>query len=196
MLQRILFSIIAVMAVALVTVIKSCQNEREEKERFQSNQTALLSQVDYWTTESGESAAEVRKLTLTVDELRSVNSKLKETAEDLGIKLSRIQSASTTSTSSDLHIITEVRDSIIYRDSIIMPVETFRWRDPWTEIVGVISKDSVDLSLSSTDTLTTIAHKIPHKFWFIKWGCKSIEQTVISSNPHTRIIYSEHIEIK
>lgn len=194
--KKQLLTVIGVLVLFLIASIVALRKARAEKERLEANQTALLSQVEYYTTKNGKSAADVRKLTLTVDELKQHNATLKKTAEDLGIKLKRVQSASTTGVRTEVKFITQVRDSIVYRDSIIVPVKAFAWSDPWTDVQGVIERDSVDLSVQSVDTLTTIVHKIPHKFWFIKWGCKAIKQTVVSSNPHTKITYTEYIEVK
>lgn len=180
----------------LFASIMETKKERAEKERFKANQTALLSQVKHWTTESGKNAAEVLKLTLTAKELKATNERLAKTAEDLKIKLNRAKSASTTGTQTEVHVVTQVRDSIVYRDSVTAPVKYFSWRDPWVNVSGIMERDSVDMNVTSVDTLTTIVHKIPHKFWFIKWGCKAIKQTVVSSNPHTKITYNEYIEIK
>lgn len=187
---------IALLLSALIASVIGMRKERAEKERFKANQTALLAQVDTLTTENGKHAANMLKLSLTVDELRNANAQLVKTADELNIKLKRIQSASTTATNTEVKVITQVRDSIVYRDSVIMPVKVFTWRDSWTDVNGVIERDSVDLSIQSVDTLTTIVHKVPHKFWFIKWGCKAVKQTVVSSNPHTKITYTEYIEVK
>lgn len=194
--KRITFTIIGVLIASLIAAVIGLRKERAEKERFKANQTALLAQVDTLTTENGKHAADVLKLSLTVDELKQTNAALKKTTDDLGIKLKRVQSASTTGVKTEVKFITQVRDSIVYRDSIVVPVKAFTWRDPWTDVTGVIERDSVDLLVSSVDTLTTIVHKVPHKFWFIKWGCKAIKQTVVSSNPHTKITYTEYIEVK
>lgn len=194
--KKIAIYIILALTAACVGLGIALRKSNSEKERLEANQTALLSQVEYYTTKNGKSAADVRKLTLTVDELKQYNATLKKTADDLGIKLKRVQSASTTGVRTEYKFITQVRDSIVYRDSIIVPVKAFTWRDPWTDVQGVIERDSVDLSVQSVDTLTTIVHKVPHKFWFIKWGCKAIKQTVVSSNPHTKITYTEYIEVK
>ena len=194
--KKQLLTVIGVLVLFLIASVVALRKARAEKERLEANQTALLSQVEYYSTKNGTSAADVRKLTLTVDELKRYNATLKKTADDLGIKLKRVQSASTTGVRTEVKFITQVRDSIVYRDSIIVPVKAFTWRDPWTDVQGVIERDSVDLSVQSVDTLTTIVHKIPHKFWFIKWGCKAIKQTVVSSNPHTKITYTEYIEVK
>ena len=194
--KRITFTIIGVLIASLIAAVIGLRKERAEKERFKANQTALLAQVDTLTTENGKHAADVLKLSLTVDELKQTNAALKKTTDDLGIKLKRVQSASTTGVKTEVKFITQVRDSIVCRDSIVVPVKAFMWRDPWTDVTGVIERDSVDLLVSSVDTLTTIVHKVPHKFWFIKWGCKAIKQTVVSSNPHTKITYTEYIEVK
>lgn len=167
-----------------------------ERDRLEDNQAALLAEAEYWATENEKSASGVLRLSLTVDELRNSNKRLKETADELNIKLKRIQSASTTATETEVKVITQVRDSIVCRDSVVVPVKAFTWQDNWTDIKGVIERDSVDLSVSSVDTLTMIVHKVPHKFWFIKWGCKAIKQTVVSANPHTKITYNEYIEMK
>lgn len=194
--KRITITIIGVLIASLIAAVIGLRKERAEKERFKANQTALLAQVDYWATENEKSAADVLKLTLTVNELENSNAQLKATADELGIKLKRVQSASTSATKTEIKVVTQVRDSIVYRDSIITPIKAFSWRDAWTDVNGVIEKDSVDLSVQSVDTLTTIVHKVPHKFWFIKWGCKAVKQTVVSSNPHTKITYTEYIEVK
>lgn len=194
--KRITITIIGVLIASLIAAVIGLRKERAEKERFKANQTALLAQVDTLTTENGKHAADVLKLTLTVNELENSNAQLKATADELGIKLKRVQSASTSATKTEIKVVTQVRDSIVYRDSIITPIKAFSWRDAWTDVNGVIEKDSVDLSVQSVDTLTTIVHKVPHKFWFIKWGCKAIKQTVASSNPHTKITYTEYIEVK
>ena len=194
--KKRLLTVIGVLVLFLIASVVALRKARAEKERLEANQTALLSQVEYYTTKNGKSAADVRKLTLTVDELKRYNATLKKTADDLGIKLKRVQSASTTGVRTEVKFITQVRDSIVYRDSIITPIKVFSWRDAWTDVHGTIEKDSVDLSVQSVDTLTTIVHKVPHKFWFIKWGCKAIKQTVVSSNPHTKITYTEYIEVK
>lgn len=194
--KKIAIYIILALMAACVGLGIALRKSNNEKERFKANQTALLAKVDSFATESGKHAAEALKITLTADELKKSNAQLKATADELRIKLKRVQSASTSATKTEVKVVTQVRDSIIYRDSIITPIKVFSWRDAWTDVNGVIEKDSVDLSVQSVDTLTTIVHKVPHKFWFIKWGCKAIKQTVASSNPHTKITYTEYIEVK
>ena len=117
-------------------------------------------------------------------------------AKDLYINVKGMQSASTTATRTEIKVVTEIRDSIVYRDSIKERIQVFRWDDPWVSILGKIERDSIGMNVESRDTLTQIVHRVPHKFWFIKWGTKAIRQDIVSSNPHTKITYSEYIELK
>lgn len=194
--KKFLLYAVCILSALLAVAVVGLKKEYVEKKRLKANQTALLSQVEYWTTEEGKSAADVLKLTLTANELQNANTDLQRTIDELNVKIKRLQSASTTGANTEVKIVTQVRDSIVYRDSVIVPVKAFTWADAWTDISGVIERDSVSLSVESLDTLTTIVYKVPHKFWFIKWGCKAIKQTVVSSNPHTKITYNEYIEIK
>lgn len=169
---------------------------RADRDRYEANQTALMDDVEFYKTRSGQNAATVQKLTLTYDELKKNYEDVCATAKELGIKVGRMQSASTTATRTDVHVVTEVRDSVIIRDSIIQKVQTFRWKDPWVSIFGAINRDSVAVDVQSCDTLVQIVHRVPHRFWFIKWGTKAIRQEIVSKNPHTKITYTEYIELK
>ena len=60
----------------------------------------------------------------------------------------------------------------------------------------MIRADSVSCRVVSVDTLQQIVHRVPRRFLFIRWGTKAIRQEVVSSNPHTNIVYTEYIELK
>lgn len=195
--KKILIYIVIVAVIAILCLASKLSEVKQERDRFKDNQTALLGQVDYYKSESGQNAASVQRLTLTYDELKRSYDGIRKVAEDLSIKLKRAQSVSTTSTKTEVRIKTEVKDSIVYRDKIIPDtLKQFAWSDPWVGVRGTLCKDSVDLHVESNDTLVQIVHKVPHKFWFIKWGCKAIRQDIVTKNPHSKITYTEYIEIK
>ena len=78
---------------------------------------------------------------------------------------------------------------------LVLPA--IKWKDPWVNVDGIIKPDStVDLSIQSVDTLFQVVHRVPKKFLFIRYGTKAIRQEITSSNPHTKIVYSEYIELK
>lgn len=182
--------IIAVMALSYWL-----NNTREEKNRLANNQESLLSDIEYYKTESGKNASSVQKLVFTKSELEKHCQDLTQTVEDLGIKVKRLQSATTTVTKTEVKIQTVVRDSIVYRD-LPVNLKAVKWRDPWVTLIGVLDGETFSAKIESVDTLSQVVHRIPKKFLFIKWGTKAIRQEVVSSNPHSKIVYTEYIELR
>lgn len=170
-------------------------NTREEKKRLANNQESLLSDIEYYKTESGENASSVQKLELTKSELERHCQDLTQTVEDLGLKVKRLQSASTTSTKTEVDIQVQVRDSLVYRDKPDT-LKKISFKDPWVELDGYIDRNVFTGRISSVDTLVQIIHRIPKRFLFFKWGTKAIRQEVVNKNPHSKIVYTEYIELK
>ena len=119
-----------------------------------------------------------------------------QTAEELGVKVKRLQSAMTTATKTEVNVITQVRDSIVYRNGAIDTLKAFSWHDAWVNILGELKGRDVSLNVVSQDTLIQIVHRVPKKFLFFRWGTKAIRQEITSTNPHTKITYTEYIELK
>lgn len=187
---------LAVLCAWLGQELSRCNKDRE---RLQNNQNALMQEVRLYETKLGESAASVQRLQLTKDELEGKYKAICQEAEDLGIKLKRLQSVSQTTTQAEIHAKAEIRDSIVYKPEIhlVDTLKAFCWKDPpWAFVDGVIDSGKVDLSISTNDTIIQIVHRVPKKFLFFRFGTKAIRQEIISKNPHNRIIYSEYIELK
>lgn len=193
--RKLLIYINMALLVAVVSLSCWLGNVREEKKRLANNQEALLSDILYYKTESGKNAASVKKLEFTKSEMKKHCQDLTKTVDDLNIKIGRIKSASTTVTKTEVEIQTVVRDSIVYRD-LPISIKVINWRDPWIKLNGVLDGDTFSAKIESVDTLQQVVHRIPKKFLFIKWGTKAIRQEVVSSNPHSKIVYTEYIELK
>lgn len=170
-------------------------NVREEKRRLANNQDALLSDIQFYKTEAGNNAASVQKLELSRSELKQHCTELLKTVDELNLKVRRLQAASTTVSKTEVTIETPVRDSIVYRERLDT-VKRINWKDPWVELDGMIDKGIFSGEIRSTDTLIQIIHRVPRKFLFFRWGTKAIRQEMINKNPHSRIIYTEYIELK
>lgn len=194
--KKIAIYAIVALVLAVVGLSYALRQERSEKARYKANQTALLADVEHYKTESGKNAASVQKLTLTYDELKKNYDDVVKTTEELNLKVKRLQSVSNTATETKVEIKTEVRDSIVYIQGEPISILAFDWQDSWTNVEGIINKDSVDLNFQSYDTIVQFVHRVPHKFLFFKWGTKAIRQEIVSKNPHTNITYTEYIELK
>ena len=184
-------------ALIIAVMVLSCwlNNTREEKKRLANNQESLLSDIEYYKTESGKNAASVQKLVLTKSELEKHCQDLTQTVEDLGIKVKRLQSATTTVTKTEVEIQTVVRDSIVYRDRPVI-LKTIKWKDPWIKLDGILDGDNFSAKIQSIDSLSHVAHRVPKKFLFFRFGTKAVRLEVVNKNPHSKIVYTEYIEIK
>lgn len=192
---------IGILAIACAFLWGRLEYERGEASRLMENQAALLDEVKFYQTERGKSAASVQALTLSKNDLEKNFEEKCQLVEELGLKVKRLQSMSHTGTSSHIDVHTETRDSLIYevRDSIVYvdTLKLFAWSDPpWVSVRGAIHDGNVDLDVQSMDTLVQIVHRVPKRFLFFRYGTKAIRQEVVSKNPHTRIVYSEYIELK
>lgn len=186
-----------ILAVLCASLLGAVRELTQEKDRLTGNQEALMEEVQYYQDEAGRQAASVQRLELSKSELEAYNGELTQRIEDLNIKLKRVQAATTTATQTNVEIKTIIKDTIIYRDTGMLVLPAIKWQDPWVNVDGVIKPDStVDLSIQSVDTLFQVVHRVPKKFWFIKYGTKAIRQEITSSNPHTKIVYSEYIELE
>lgn len=186
----------SILGIACATLWGWNRNLKEEKERLTGNQQALMEKVEYYQTEAGKSAASVQRLQLSYSELEDNYSQVCKVADELKVKLKRIEAASTTQTATEVEVNTTVRDSIVHRDTLPpLKLQAIEWKDPWVTVVGELKGKDLRLNITSVDTLTQIVHRIPKKFWFIKYGTKAIRQEIRSSNPHTKIVYTEYIEL-
>lgn len=171
---------------------------RKESNRLRENQSALISKMQHYQDAAGRYATSVEQLQLTNSELTAYNEKLVRVIDDLNIKLKRVKATSTTATKTKVEIKTIVKDSIIYVDSSrYRTMPTIEWRDAWLSVEGVIHPDSsVSLSVQNSDTLYQVIHRVPRKFLFFRFGTKAIRQEIVNTNPHSKIEYSEYIELR
>lgn len=202
-----LYSVIATaVAVALFGGTGHLFNENR---RLKENQIVLSNDVKRYCTAAGEAAASAQALRLRCNEYEQMRAKDAEYIRKLGIKIRRLESVATTLSESTLQITAPLRDTIIERDTILLcdtirqrdtirlhdTIRLFRWEDSWVKIEGNIAEDEITCRVRSIDTLRQIVHRIPRRFLFIRYGTKAIRQEIISSNPHTQIVYSEYIEL-
>ena len=111
---------------------------------------------------------------------------------------SSLESAAKSVSQLQLQAAAPIRDTVIIRDTVevVDTLRLFRWQDSWVTIDGVIERDSVVCNLRSVDTLRQTIYRVPRRFWFIKFGTKALRQHIVSSNPHSEIIYTEYVKIE
>ena len=188
------YAVMLGLGILILSLWSSNKALRSDNNRLQGNNEALMEEVVTYMDIADRSAASVQMLKKS--ELEKNYQDVCQRAEDLGLQVKRLQAASKTETQTKVEIQTVVKDSIIYRNGILDSLKRIEWRDPWVSVEGTLKKDSLNLNVTSVDTLYQFIHRVPHKFWFIKWGTKAIRQEITTSNPHSKIVYTEYIELK
>jgi len=178
--------------IALAVSVKSCINHAAEKNRYKGNQSALMKKARIYQTSDSLNAISVERLLLTKQELEQERGYLMTTIKLLGIKPGRIQSTSTTATQTKYNIKPIIRDSIIYRDKNPDTIRCVNYQDKWLTFAGC--RDT-PLLIESRDTIVQVVHRVPYRFWFIRFGTKAIRQEAETRNPHSKITFSEYIEL-
>ena len=179
---------------ALFISVKQIGKLQNDTRRMEGNISSLMQSVEYYRTESGKSAARVERLELTKRELERNYQEVVQVADELKVKVRRLQAASTTGVKTEVRFETVVKDTVIYRDKEMLPAGKFNYLDAWASMEGVIQGEDIKIRLQVKDTLRQIIHRVPRKFLFLRWGTKAVVQEVVSNNPYTKITYSEYLE--
>lgn len=189
------YILIIILVIIIFFLSRSLHRQRKENDRLSSNQTALFQDISYYRTRDSLSAASVERLTLTKKELEQNCEALARDIKDLKIKLKRVQSVSQASIETEHIIRTVVRDSLIVRDRVDT-LQCIDYHDNYLTLSGCIEHNHFSGHIMSRDTLLQVIHRVPHRWWFIKWGTKAVRQEIVSKNPHTHVVYSRYIELK
>lgn len=195
--KKYLFIYAAAITAALVVAVRHYHGENQ---RLESNQRTLLAQTGALSDRAATAEAEVAALRLKTSELRRLRTADAERIRRMGIRLRDVESVSSTAAHTTLSaaapvldtVVVTLRDTVTVRDTVRM----FRWRDAWVGIEGTIRRDSVECRIESVDTLQQTVWRQRRRFLFIRWGTKSLRQRITSSNPHTKIVATEYIEIE
>lgn len=197
LIYKILIALVLTLSIATGILYIYAKSLKEEKERYQSNTNALLSDLKRLQIDSTTNAVDVKVLKLTIDEYKQYRSKDSELIGKLKLKIKDLQSISKHNLEVDAPIDASVKDTLILRDTILMRMQAVRMSTPHLQISGIIENNrlrgNIHLPVNIHQTMW-IEYK--HRFLWFRWGTKTIHQTIMTDNPHVKINYSEVIEIR
>ena len=179
---------IALWAMMLMLCVELWQENRGLRENIH----ALEQGITIYRTKADRSAASVEALTLTLNDFKRRHTEDCETIRSMEIRLRRMDSYAKSATTTTLRDTVILRDTIVIRDSARYANHT----TPWTTLNALLRGDTLHFEVITHDTLHQVIHRVPRRLWFIPYGTKAIRQEVTCSNPNTRLIYTEYIELK
>ena len=186
-------------AVAATLLLGACcamwRHAHGETKRLRNNCEALATETTLYRTRLDQSAASVVAMQLEMEEYRKQHARDRERIRTLGVRLRRVESIASAATKSEVTFVAPRCDTVVVRDVVRDTLSLFRWSDQWVTLEGCIRGEEVECHIESIDTLRQVVHRVPHRWWFIRYGTKAIRQEIVSSNPHTRIVYADYIEL-
>ena len=201
MMKKYLIGLIIILGLTIWGSGMVIHSMRKENKRLDNNQDVLMSDVHRYQTKDSLNVVAVNALTLRNNELRNHKDSLVSLAEELGIKVRRLQSITNLGATANYIVKTEVKDSLIYvvNDGVKIIRDTLKCIDliePYLKLQGCIVNDTFQGLIEDFVPLTQFVERIPKKFLFIKYGTKGIRQQITSKNKHVSFDYLEYIELK
>lgn len=168
-------------------------------DRLENDRHSFISRLEALTAQRDSLRNRCEVLRLDRAEFERLYQAEAEKLQAMKIKLRRVESVAQSVSSTTLTATAPLRDTIrILRSDSAPLLDTarlFRWSDPWNRIEATIRGDSMQCEIHSIDTLHQVVHRVPRRFLFFRWGTKALRQEIHSSNPSTRIIYTDYVII-
>jgi hypothetical protein len=188
--------VIALLLFALAGVTKIWLVTVKDRNRISDNQTALLSEIQYFKLADSTNAASIGTLVLKFSEIKTSSNpqldEMKATLKLMDIKLRNLDSYSSNEFENLLTVNTFLRDSVLF-DTI--PVKYLHAKNKWNEVTVSVfpeRQDSISLKVITYDKMEQVLWKEPRglKFWHKSfWRKRPIKQTIRFQNPDTKITY-------
>lgn len=168
---------------------------KEERDRYRSNSTALLSKVRRIQADSATMALDTEVLQLTLDEYKRFREEDAETIRRLGVKIKNLETAARHEIEVAGPIDAAVRDTVVIRDTVPLLRQKVEMISPHIRLTGIIEDNRLRGEIRVPVTLRQ-AVWIEYKGWWFWKRVKAVHQTISSDNPYAEISYSEYIKIK
>ena len=168
---------------------------KNENKRLKANQETLLDSVKSFKVSDSLKAITVGNLELSLKQFKKYH------ADDAilikHLKGQKPEGIIKPSIQTEYKVRTELKDSIIYKDTL----KTILYKSKWNYISGFINKDTINLDIINYDELLITESLQKKKFLFFRlpisiFGYKRKVLNVISKNPNTKITSAEYITIK
>lgn len=169
----------------------------ESRDKYKENTESLLCSIRQYQLDSTKNAIESSRLQLTLDEYKKYRKDDLKTIKELGLRLKQVKAALRQDLSIEVPVAAPLRDTVLIKDSVPLLIKKFDWSNEYRSFNGFITNDSILANLNLQVKLKQylcIVYK--HKFLWLRWGVKGVNQVVVSDNPYVKLKYSEFIEIK
>ena len=166
-----------------------------ERDRYQANNTALLSEVRRMRIDSTTLAVDTKGLRLTVEEYKRFRAQDAETIKKLGVKIKNLEAAAKHQLEVEGPIDAVVKDTVFIRDTVPLLRQKVEMITPHIQLTGMIEDSRLKGQIRVPVTLNQ-AIWVEYKGWWFWKRVKAIHQSISSDNPYVDIKYTEYIQMQ
>lgn len=191
------YLIVAVLLLSGIIYIQYRRNVHlvSERDRYQANNTALLSEVRRMRIDSTTLAVDTKGLRLTVEEYKRFRAQDAETIKKLGVKIKNLEAAAKHQLEVGGPIDAVVKDTVFIRDTVPLLRQKVEMITPHIQLTGMIEDSRLKGQIRVPVTLNQ-AIWVEYKGWWFWKRVKAIHQSISSDNPYVDIKYTEYIQMQ
>lgn len=191
----------------IIALIANQSKLKSEYNRLKANQEILLSENEYNLNENlwykaidSLNAVKASELQLSLNEYKKYREQDLNLIRQLKINKSELQKVITSNTETINYMSIRLKDTIRL-DTIINIIDTikcFTYNSKWTDLQGIINKDSVSIQIKNRESLKVIESVKYKRFLGFLWRTHKIKNRkidIVSENPNTSIINVEAISL-
>ena len=191
------YLLVAVLLLSGIVYIQYRRNVHlaNERDRYQANNTALLSEVRRMRIDSTSLAVDTKGLRLTVEEYKRFRAQDAETIKKLGVKIKNLEAAAKHQLEVEGPIDAVVKDTVFIRDTVPLLRQKVEMITPHIQLTGMIEDSRLKGQIRVPVTLNQ-AIWVEYKGWWFWKRVKAIHQSISSDNPYVDIKYTEYIQMQ
>ena len=191
------YLLVAVLLLSGIVYIQYRRNVHlaNERDRYQANNTALLSEVRRMRIDSTTLAVDTKGLRLTVEEYKRFRAQDAETIKKLGVKIKNLEAAAKHQLEVEGPIDAVVNDTVFIRDTVPLLRQKVEMITPHIQLTGMIEDSRLKGQIRVPVTLNQ-AIWVEYKGWWFWKRVKAIHQSISSDNPYVDIKYTEYIQMQ
>lgn len=170
---------------------------RSDRDKYRENAQTLLTDVEQYTIRDSLNASRIGTLTLRLAEYERFRADDAALIRDLQAKNRDLRAVTTAQTETITKLRAEVRDSVIIRDTVEVPVRCFEYSDTWLDVSGCFDGAEFVGDVVSRDSLLFIESVRYKRFlWWKRKKIKDRDFRAVSRNPHTKIVGFEVVTVE
>ena len=190
--------IIAVTILIVVVTVLSylLDKERKESKRVSDNQTALITGLEHRRTKDSSEIASSFVITLELEEYKRLYSAQCDSIKDMGYNPKRVTSVHDVKSETAIEIEAPIISKPIRVGTDTIVVSCFDFKTKYFDLKGCVIDSVFKGRADIRADIEIIGHRVPKRFWFIKWGTKAVKVDVISKDKKCTITHNRYIELR